>query len=237
MKRYDIDDLLNIINRLRQPDGCPWDRVQTHESIKNGLIEECYEVVDAIEKNDFDALKEELGDVLMQVVFHSSLAADEGKFDFSDVVDGVCKKLVYRHPHIFSDTVAETVDEVLNNWDELKKKEKHQSTYTDTLKSVPTSLPALILAQKVTKRAAKADFGAYVNDVSFEKICNDAKKATENGNTEEEVFQCFGDMLLDTVCLARILKINSEEALRKATERFIKRFEQSENEIINKKDN
>ncbi len=146
--RYGLDDLLKIMKILRSENGCPWDKVQTHESIRTDLIEECYEVCEGIDKNSPEILKEELGDLLMQVVFHAEIETELGNFDFGDVCNDICQKLIYRHPHVFGEgdkkIKADTEDEVLKNWDALKKTSKQQQTYTETLESVPKTVPALL---------------------------------------------------------------------------------------------
>ena len=148
-EKYDVNDLVSIMKLLRSENGCPWDREQTHESIRKNFIEETYEVVEAIDKKDTALLREELGDVLLQVVFHSQMEAEKNSFDFSDVADEVCKKLIVRHPHIFSDVKADNSDQVLKNWDMINKETKGQETFAQTLESVPKVLPALMRAQKV----------------------------------------------------------------------------------------
>ena len=157
-EKYDFNDLLRIMEILRAPDGCMWDREQDHASIRRNFIEETYEAVEAIDNDDPVLLREELGDVLLQVVFHAQMEKEKGVFDMDDVADGICKKLIYRHPHIFSTTEVGSTEEILNNWDELKKKEKSQKTVTDGLDSVARSLPGLIRADKIQKKAAKAGF-------------------------------------------------------------------------------
>lgn len=213
--KYTIEQLLDIMRLLRAPDGCPWDKEQTHESIRNNFLEEAYETVDAIDTNDMPALREELGDVLMQIVFHSIMAEEEGNFDFGDVVDEVSEKLVYRHPHVFSDTVADTTEKVLENWDMLKQTEKHQTTFTDTLTSVPKSFPALMKCAKVQKRAAKANVGID-EEVAVEAV----KKSIENKD--------IGKLLFYAVALARTKGVDCEEALAKETDDFISRFSAAE---------
>ena len=156
--KHDFSSLVRIMALLRAEDGCPWDREQTHESIRANMIEETYEVVEAIDRKDSAMLCEELGDVLLQVVFHAQMEEEENGFDFDDVCDGICQKLILRHPHIFGDVVAKTSEQVLKNWDEIKKKEKGQNTASDTLRSVPAVLPALMRAEKVQHRAAKTGF-------------------------------------------------------------------------------
>ena len=147
-EKYNFNDLLRIMEILRAPDGCMWDREQDHQSIRRNFIEETYEVCEAIDEQDTEHLKEELGDVLLQVVFHTQMEKEKGVFDIEDVADGICKKLIYRHPHIFGSVEVGSSEEILRNWDELKRKEKHQKSDTDTLKSVAKSLPGLIRAEK-----------------------------------------------------------------------------------------
>ena len=146
---YDFEDLRDVMRVLRAPGGCPWDMEQDHKSIRENFIEETYEVVEAIDTDNLDLMREELGDVLMQVVFHTQMEEEAGTFSMEDVTTEVCKKLIYRHPHVFSDTVADTSAEVLVNWEKLKNKEKSRETVTDTLCSVPKQYPALLRAQKV----------------------------------------------------------------------------------------
>ena len=155
-KSYDCRDLAEIVRILRHPGGCPWDQEQTHQSIRRNFLEEAYEAAEAIDQGDTDGLKEELGDVLLQVYFHTSIEEDAGRFTLDDVADGVCKKLIYRHPHVFGDVSVGSTGEVLSNWEELKKKEKHQSTQADVLDAVARSLPALWRAEKVQKKAVRA---------------------------------------------------------------------------------
>ena len=163
-ERYNINDLVEIMRLLRAPGGCPWDAEQTHESIKKNLIEETYEVVEAINKQNNELLCEELGDLLMQVVFHACMETEKGVFDFDDVCNGVCQKLVERHPHVFGETKISGVEDVLTNWDDIKRKSKGQKTTTQSMLSVPRELPALMRATKLQKKAA--DVGFDWNDVS-----------------------------------------------------------------------
>ena len=153
--RYGFEDLVEIMAILRSPEGCPWDREQTHKSIRNNFLEEVYEAVDAIDHKDTANLREELGDVMMQVVFHAQIARQEGLFGLEDVLDEVCQKLIRRHPHIFGTVSANTSQEVLKNWDAIKRQEKGQNSVSDTLRQVPTALPALMYAQKLQSRARK----------------------------------------------------------------------------------
>ena len=158
MERYSFQDLNRIMALLRQPGGCPWDREQTHESIRRNMLEEAYEAVEAIDEKDPGHLKEELGDVLLQVVFHARMAEEEGLFTLDDVVDGICKKLVFRHPHVFGTVDARDSGQALNTWDAQKREEKGQRTAADTLDSVARSLPALMRAEKIQDKARKAGF-------------------------------------------------------------------------------
>lgn len=232
-KTYTFEDLRDIIERLRGKNGCPWDKVQTHESLRADMLEEAYEAVDAIDKGDMDNLKEELGDVLMQVVFHSSIEAQKGGFTLDDVIQGICEKMVYRHPHVFGEISVDTAEQVLVNWEALKKKEKHMQTQTDVLKSVPDALPALTRAKKVQKKAADVGFDFYEAGGAMEKVAEEMRELRDalgqpDGNIEEE----FGDILFAMVNVARFLKINPEFALTKATKKFINRFEYVENSAL-----
>ncbi len=230
-EKLNFDDFIEIIRMLRAPGGCPWDREQTHKSIRNDFLEEAYEAVDAIDTDDNAALCEELGDVLLQIALHSQIASEEQAFDVSDVIDTVARKMILRHPHVFGDVEVENSDEVLSNWDKIKMQEKSQSTATDTLKSVPKAFPALMRAQKVQKRAAKAGFDWDEKQGAIDKIDEEAaelKIAIEGGN-QEEIFEEFGDLLFSAVNVSRFLNINSEEALSRATDKFISRFEKVEN--------
>ena len=232
--RYDISDLLKIMKILRSENGCPWDKVQTHESIRTDLIEETYEVCEGIDANSPEILREELGDLLMQVVFHSEIEAEAGSFDFNDVCDGICQKLIYRHPHVFGEVSVKDADEVLKNWDALKKAGKHQDTYSDTLESVPKTFPALLRGEKVCKRAARAGLSENDANICAESICEDIRQLC-CGNFSENVEQnqqILGKILLEICNLSRILKIDSEKALTYSTNKFIMNFRAVENEII-----
>lgn len=207
-ERYNIDDLIEIMKFLRI--GCPWDREQTHESIRQNFIEEAYEVCDAIDKKDPVLMCEELGDVLLQVVFHAQMAEEQGSFDFSDAVDGICRKLVLRHPHVFGEVEADTVGKVLNNWDKIKADSKGQNTVKDTMVDVPMALPALMRAQKIAKRASK---GSYELENSFENIGkNEAKRL-------------LGEQLFKLCSAAQSCGIDAEEALFEYSKSFIDNFE------------
>lgn len=224
--RYSMNQLLEILEALRSPDGCPWDREQTHQSIRNNAIEEVYEVADAIDNFDKDALCEELGDVLLQVVFHAQIAREKGEFTFEEVVDGICKKLILRHPHVFGEEHIETSSAVLDRWEAIKKKEKHQETATETLKSVPKAFPALMRAAKVQKRAGKA--GIVLEDPIENGELLKAADELKNAVTDSEKFAAYGKLLFLSAGIQNSLKINAEEALAAATDSYISDFEEKE---------
>lgn len=220
--RYNIDDLLRILEILRSPEGCPWDKVQTHESIRTDLIEETYEVCEGIDKDSPEMLREELGDLLLQIVFHAQIEREKGTFDFDDVCNDICQKLVYRHPHVFGEVKADNCDEVLKNWDALKRESKHQDTFTDTLESVPKNFPALLRGEKVCKRASRA--GLPINDPAeyaarIRARLDELESSGFEVNSQNQ--QTYGDMLLDFCNLDRILKIDGEKALTYSTNKFI----------------
>lgn len=229
-ERYGMEDLLDIMELLRSPGGCPWDKEQTHESIRKNFIEETYEAVEAIDACDADMLREELGDVLLQVVFHTQMEREKGTFDFGDVCDGICKKLVSRHPHIFSGAVAETPDQVLENWEEIKQKEKRQKTYTQTLESVPRVLPSLMRSEKVQQRAAKAGFDYPDAEWAMKDLRSEvdelsqAMERKDAANTDEEL----GDLLFSAVNVARFVSVDAEHSLSKACDKFVSRFSRVE---------
>ena len=227
---YSINDLLDIVRLLRSEGGCPWDREQTHQSIRSDLIEETCEVIEAIDLEDAELLREELGDVLLQVVFHCRIEEEQSSFKFDDVCDEVCKKLIIRHPHVFGDVTADTTDQVLKNWDAIKMETKGQERYTDTLTSVAKSLPALMRAQKVGKRAMRAgmDFRCAEDAVA----CIGGEKAELEAaiasGSKKDIEEEMGDLLFSCVNAARHLGIDAELALKSATEKFIRRFSVTE---------
>lgn len=221
---YSFEDLVEIMRLLRSENGCPWDREQTHESIRRNFIEEAYEAVEAIDKKDDANLCEELGDVLLQVVFHARIAEEDSRFDIGDVADGICKKLVLRHPHIFGDVSANTSKEVLRNWDEIKKVEKNQRSVTQAMRELPSCLPALIYADKLQSKAKKCGFDWPEVSGALDKLSEETEElraAVEAGtNVEEEL----GDVLFSAVNVARFAHLDPEEALSKASQKFLKRF-------------
>ena len=235
--RYNINDLLDIMKLLRGEGGCPWDREQTHESIRSDLIEETCEGIEAIDLKDTALLREELGDVLLQVVFHCRIEEEAENFRFDEVCDEVCKKLIIRHPHVFGEVKADTSDQVLKNWDAIKMQTKGQETYTDTLTSVAKSLPALMRAQKVGKRAMRAGMDFRCAEDAIACISNEKSEldaAIISGN-KADIEEELGDLLFSCVNAARHLGIDAEQALKDSTEKFIKRFSVTE-ELIRKED-
>lgn len=224
--RYNVDDLVALMELLRSESGCPWDREQTHASIRKNVIEEAYEVADAIDKDDPVSLCEELGDLLLQVVFQSQMSREEGTFSFDDVADGICKKLVLRHPHIFGNVNAGGAQEVLNIWEEVKKKEKGQETATETLTAVPKSFPALMRSQKVQSRAARTGFkypDIRMVQETLKREIEELDMAIEEGNPDSCTEE-LGDVLFSAVQLSRMLDIDAEEALQLSCDKFIGRF-------------
>jgi tetrapyrrole methylase family protein/MazG family protein len=227
-RRYTFLDLVRIMDRLRSRDGCPWDKEQTHESLRRYLIEEGYEVLDAIEQSDMEALYDELGDVLLQVVFHARIAQQCGEFDISDVTTAVCAKMISRHTHIFGSAVAETPDAVIQNWDQIKRGEKGQATTADVLRDVPRSMPALMRTGKVQHKAARAgmDFRKPEDaaDKLREELCEVQSAPQGSAALEEEC----GDLLFAAVNVVRLSGVEPEAALQKAADKFIRRFEVAE---------
>lgn len=227
---YNVEDLRRIVEHLRSEEGCPWDREQTHESIRQDLLEETYEAAEAIDLQDTELLKEELGDILLQVVFHSRMEEEKGSFDFDAVCDGICRKLITRHPHVFADVSVENTDEVLTNWEKIKQESKGQSSQSEAVKSVPKTFPALMRAQKVQKRAGKAGFD-YPDAIWCMDDLEDSLDQLQEAMDEEDKAACekeLGNTLFSLVNVARKLDLNAEQALTKATERYIRRFEQVE---------
>jgi len=232
-KNYTIDDLIEIVEKLRGENGCPWDRVQTHESIKKSMIEEAYESIDALDSGDDRAFANELGDVLLQVVFHSQIAKERGAFEFGDCVNEICDKLISRHTHVFGSDKAENEEESLKVWEQNKKKEKGLETYTDALKDVPHYLPALLRAEKVQKKAANAGFDWADVSGALEKLKEEADEvigAAESKN-QAQIEEEIGDLLFSVVNIARFLDVTAEVALANAINKFITRFEKVENVV------
>lgn len=240
-----FDELVSVMARLRAPGGCPWDREQTYASLAQYLLEETYETFDAIEEADQTGntvnLREELGDILLQVVFHSTIAKEKGDFTIDEVVAGVTQKLVLRHPHVFGDKKLETANDVLQNWDELKKSEreasgKEEKSKNSILEDVTSHFPALLEAQKLTKKAAKVGFDWENAEQIFDKLNEEMaelqKEVLERNNDkiEEEI----GDLLFAAVNLARKLEVDAETALKRTNRKFRQRFEFIETELKDK---
>lgn len=225
-KKYTIDELREIVKKLRGENGCPWDRVQTHDSIKSSMIEESYEAIDALDKGDDAMFANELGDLLLQVVFHAEMASERGAFDFDDVVYEVSQKMIDRHTHVFGTDTASDEASALDTWEKNKKKEKGLKSQTEAMRDI-VALPALMRAQKVQKKAAKVGFDWEDVHGALDKVIEETDelaKAIENNdakNMEEEL----GDLLFSVVNAARFIDVSSEEALNRATNKFIDRFE------------
>ncbi|MBR7164161.1 MAG: nucleoside triphosphate pyrophosphohydrolase [Clostridia bacterium] len=225
-KTYTFEDLLAVIEKLRGENGCPWDRVQTHDSVKMNLVEEAYEAIDALENGSKDQFADELGDVLLQVVFHAQIGKEEGTFSIDDVLYHVCDKMISRHSHIFGTDTAETPDEVLATWEKNKQKEKGQKSYTESMKSVCRYLPALIRAEKVQSKAAKVGFDWEDANGAISKLSEEITELQEAAkeHDKEHVFEELGDVLFSAVNVARFYDCSAEEALSKAIQKFIDRF-------------
>ena len=217
---FSFEDLVNIMNILRK--DCPWDREQSHKSIRQNLLEEAYEAAEAIDNNDSKLLCEELGDVLLQVVFHACIANEGDGFNINHVIKGICEKLIVRHPHIFADVKADDAAQVLANWDEIKRQTKKMDTVAESMQGISVALPALMRADKVGKKAKKVGF-------DFPDMISAVDKVTEElsevlSATREQREEEIGDLLFSAVNLARICGVDGEMALTKATDKFIKRF-------------
>ncbi len=229
---YDIYDLLEIMRLLRSEDGCPWDREQTHQSLKSNLLEETHEALEAIEQGDSDGLQEELGDVLLQVVFHAQIEQEAQGFDFESVVDTLCKKLVTRHPHVFGDVKATDAGQALKNWDAVKRQSKNNAMQTQLLQSVPRSLPALMRAGKVLGRAKRVGFETATDALSainrVEQQVAALKAAVLNG---EQCDEQTGKALFAMTALAKKVHVDPEEALSTQIHAFIERFSAVEKQL------
>ncbi|MEF2920170.1 MAG: nucleoside triphosphate pyrophosphohydrolase [Acutalibacteraceae bacterium] len=228
--KYTFDDLVQIVKILRAPGGCPWDREQDHHSIRREFIEETYEVIEAIDTEDTELLKEELGDVLLQVVFHTDIEDDKGTFNIDDVADDICKKMIIRHPHVFSDVTAENTEQVLTNWDKIKMQTKSQKSQSEVLGSISKALPSLMRSQKIQQKAAKVGFDWENVDGALDKLdeeISELKQAIIQGN-QAHIEEELGDVLFSTVNISRFVKTDSEKALYNACEKFISRFSKVE---------
>lgn len=224
--RVAVDELLEVMDKLLAPDGCPWDREQTHDSLTRYLIEESYEVIEAIKSKDMNKLQEELGDLLLQVVFHAALAQRENQFDFYDVAQTVKQKMISRHPHVFADMDLKTSDDVMENWEGFKQKEgkKH------LLEGIPAMLPALMRAEKMQEKAARVGFDWPEVEGALDKFKEEVEELCHASN-EEELKEEMGDVLFALVNVARMKNIEPEEALQASNDKFDRRFNYIEDRI------
>jgi len=225
--------LIEIVDTLMGKNGCPWDNVQTRESLKPYLVEETYEVLEALDTNDPDQIKDELGDLLYQILFHSKISSKNNEFDIKDVLNNLKEKMVRRHPHVFKEGQINTPDQVIERWEEIKKEEKTHSNHPSILDSVPKQLPSLLKAQKLQKKAAKEGFDwDEISDV-FDKLdeeISEFKSAVLEGKGAD-IQSELGDILFVLVNIAKFKKIDAEEALRSTNNKFIKRFQHIEKEV------
>ena len=227
-----FDRLMELMRRLRAPGGCPWDAEQTHESLKRYLLEESYEVIEAIDANDPALLKEELGDLMLQPVFHAAIAEEAGRFTMGDVLDAINDKLIRRHPHVFGEEKVKTAEEQVANWERIKKAEKGAERKS-ALSGVPPALPALMKAHKITEKAARVGFDWEHVDQVFAKVLEELHEFEETmaERDEERMEAELGDLLFAIVNLGRFLSLNPEEALRKTIDRFARRFSHVEDTL------
>ena len=225
-----LDELIKTVKILRSPEGCQWDREQTHHTIRQNMLEEAYEAVEAIDENNIDHIKEELGDVLLQVVLHSQIADDNNEFNIQDVAKMLNDKLIHRHPHVFGENKTTDTKKILENWEKLKQEEKKERK--KTLDGIPKYLPSLLKAMKISKKAVRAGF-EWQNYRQLEDCFNSEIEEFKKAKTQEEKIDEFGDILFSLVNIARWNKIDPEEALSKANNKFTKRFNKLE-ELTNK---
>ncbi len=229
-RRYDWEDFLRIMRLLRSPGGCPWDAEQTHQSIRRNFLEETYEALDALDRDDPVDMCEELGDVLMQVVFHATIEEEQGRFTMADVVDGVAQKMVYRHPHVFGTVHVDNSDQVLVNWEKLKRTEKGQASTADAIEAVPHTLPALWRAEKVQKKAAKAGFDWDDPLRALDKLEEEVRElraAMESGKAPEDphgLREELGDVLFMAAKIGQMTGTDPEDALHRSCDKFDSRF-------------
>jgi len=223
-KSHTVEDLREIIALLRSSEGCPWDREQTHQSIRRNFLEEAYEACEAIDTEDPKLLCEELGDVLTQVMFHAQIEAEQDRFTLDDVADVTCKKLIFRHPHIFGDTTAKDSDEVMEHWDELKRREKQYETVTEAMEGVAKSLPATWRAEKIQAKAAKVGFDWPDVQGALPKVDEELAELREAIRSGTGLKEEVGDLLFSVINVARLLGIDPEEALHRTSDKFIRRF-------------
>ena len=233
-ERYDFADLVHMVEILRAPGGCPWDRAQTNKSIKSNVIEEAYELADAIERGDDEGVLEETGDILLQAAFHSLLKSEQGVFNFTDATTANVKKLIFRHSHIFGGDKAASENEALGVWDKNKLKEKHMTTFGESVAAVPNNMPSCMRAQKVGKRAGKSGMDFLSPVSASEKMWEEVKELVEamQSGDKEAVFDEAGDVLFAAVNTCRLAGVDCEDALRAATDKFVKRFVACEKSVL-----
>ncbi len=226
-KKYSFQDLLEIVEKLRGEGGCPWDREQTHDSIKHNIIEEGYELIEALEAKDFPKMADESGDLLLQVVFHAQIGSENGEYKMDDVINAVCRKLVHRHPHVFGTISVKDSDEVLANWSQIKRDERGQKTVSEDMEGVSRYLPSLMRAEKIQGKAEKNGYVFNEPAVAAESICNMINVLS--GNEDKEVAEKYiGKMLFELVSVAKGLDVDAETALNRHTEAFIHEFAKHE---------
>lgn len=227
--KYTFDDLVEIVQKLRAPDGCPWDKEQTHDSIRENTVEEVYEMLEAFDSGNGEKMADESGDLLLHIVFHANIGKKDGKYDINDVTDAICRKLISRHPHIFGNENFANSDEVIQNWDQLKRNERGQSSVTEELKGVSKYLPSLMRAQKVQKKAAKAGF-SIENRKNFGKYEKKVLQFCESSGTLDKI--SFLRLLFGMLSVADNLGIQLETALNSETDRFIAEFAEFETDKL-----
>jgi tetrapyrrole methylase family protein/MazG family protein len=220
-----FETLVKVIARLRAPDGCPWDKEQTHKSLRANLLSECYEVLEALDKDDPGKLSEELGDLLLQIVLHAQIAKDDGEFEIGDVVKSITTKIIHRHPHIFGKVRVKDADEVMHNWEALKKEEREEGA--SILEGVPKDMPALAYAYEISRRAVRAGFEWENIEGVIDKLTEEIKEIKDSDSQKEKERE-YGDLLFTLVNVARWEGIDAEAALREANRKFFKRFKRME---------
>ena len=225
-EKYGLEDFIRLIDVLRGPGGCPWDIKQTHESLKHNVVEEAWEVVDAINEGSEAHLREELGDLLMQVIFHASISKERGGFNLDDISDEAVKKLVHRHPHVFGSVKADTPDEVLTNWDAIKRADRGQQSAASAMDGIPRGLPGLMRSEKIQSKAAKYGFDWPDVSGAMDKLREETAELQEgiDAGDIENIKEEIGDALFSVVNVARFYKLDTEECMHAACEKFIRRF-------------
>ena len=232
--RYNFNDVVNIVRRLRGENGCPWDNEQTYQTLRKYLLEEVYEALDAIDREDFDNLAEELGDSLWEILFLARIAEQDGSFVIDDVIDQLGHKMVRRHPHIFGDETVDDSEGVIKRWAQIKKEEGKTGKTSEVLKKVPQALPALLRAQRIGERVSKVGFDWETTDQVMEKLDEEIaefKEAVQSGS-KKDAEEEMGDLIFTLVNLARHMDVSAEDALRRTTEKFIRRFAEVERMAI-----